>query len=104
MYSKQVEEVYRTMLCIFYDHLTLYVHYDQLMTRPLKCEVAEGVWCESIHIRHETRIRVILDIFPFNEMLHTVEWTALTTLEFYDVGLKEINLWREIERNVYHHC
>ena len=65
------------------------------MSRSLESEVAKGVRSQSVHVRYETGIGVVLDVFTFNEVLHAVERAALAMLELYDVSLEEINLKRE---------
>ena len=74
--------------------LTLDVHNDELMLRHLECEVAEGVRRKAIHVRYETGIGIVLDVFTLYQMFHAVQRTILALFEFDDVSLEEIDLHR----------
>ena len=59
--------------------LTLYVNHNELVMRLLEGEMAKCLRGESIHIRHKSRIGVVLYVASVNEMLHPIEGTSLAS-------------------------
>ena len=74
------------------SHSTLNVDYNQLVVGLLKREVAECLRCEAVDVRDKARVGVVLDVAALDEVLHSIEWTALPPLKLNDVRLEEIHL------------
>ena len=73
------------------------VDHDELVSGAFEGEMAECVWRLPAHpVVHETRVGVVLDVLPVDEVLHMVEGAAGTLVELQNGHHEDVHLLRWI--------
>ena len=73
------------------------VDHDELVSGAFEGEMAECVWRLPAHpVVHETRVGVVLDVLPVDEVFHMVEGAAGTLVELQNGHHEDVHLLRWI--------